>query len=287
MSSRAVTQPGARITLADAACAPDRPLRELAALLGPPDTNPGATLQAMAALPDGPTRRCGLRGLAAIRDPRAPSLLVEAFVSSAWREDLYLVARWAAFAAGGPDAGTSGAFAPLVEAATDPSLVAAAGDDLVLLLGEIETPSARDALLTFLTPGGRPATLDAAVHALARQGEPRARDNIASLAQTVMDGLGGNATLEEARRLGAAAFYMLALGADSRDDGLRLLTRLSPADQADAGAWAAQTLCERGVRRPADAPTLSAVRAGLVEALDARGIGWASITRGTFPCPAR
>ena len=101
------------------------------------------------------------------------------------------------------------------------------------------------------------------------------------------DGLATNATYEQARRIGAAAFYLLALGPDTRDDGLRLLTRLSPADQADAAAWAMQTLCERAVRRPADAPTITAARADLAASLAQRDIAWTSLTRGTFVCPER
>lgn len=280
------TQPGAPLAPADAVCAPGRSLRDVAALLRSSGSNQAPALRAMAGAGDADRRRCGLRGLAAIRDAEAPSLLAAAFASREWRDDLYLVARWAAFAAGGPEPSYSAAFTPLVDAAKDPAVAAAAGDDLVLLLGEIEAPSARDALLGFLTPEARPATLDAAVHALARQGDPRGRAQIVSFAQTVMNGLGGNATLEEARRLGAAAFYLLALGPDTRDEGLRLLTRLSPADQAETGAWAVQTLCERRVRRPEAAAALGAVRAAVIDALDARGIEWASVPRGTFACPA-
>lgn len=123
------------------------------------------------------------------------------------------------------------------------------------------------------------------MQALARQGDPRARARITTLGQTVVNGLGGNAMFEEARRIHAAAFYLLSLGPGTHDAGLAMLTRLSPADQADAAAWAVQTLCERGVRRPTERAAAMDARAALVEALAGRGIRWDAVTRGMFPCP--
>lgn len=262
----------------------DAPLPRLASLLE--NAGPGArqALREMAASTDVPTRWCGLRGLAALRDPDLRDAVLEAW---RWRrEDAYLPARWAAYAAGGPDAAASAAFQPLVAALADPALAAAVGDDGVRLLGEVDSNEARDALIALLARDDAPATVDAAMLALARQGDSRSRARVTALGQTVVNGLGGNAMFEEARRIHAAGVYLLALGADARDAGLAMLTRLSPADQADAAAWAVQTLCERGVRRPADRDALATARAALIDALTARGIRWDSVTRGTFTCPA-
>lgn len=213
---------------------------------------------------------------------------VSALASREARDDAWMLARWAAWAAGGPDSAASATFAPLLDAfRTDAAVSRAAGDDAVRLLGEIESAAARDALVAALVPERPPQTIDAVIHALARQGDARARDGISRLGHAEADGLSTNPTYEQARRIGAAAFYLLALGADTRDAGLSLLGRLSPADQADAGAWAVQTLCERAVRRPVEATTATAARTALVEALDQRGIGWAALTRGTFTCPVR
>lgn len=263
----------------------DTPLPRLAALLE--GTGPGVrgVLQQMASGPDDGARWCGIRGLAALRDPA-----VVAAVRAAWRDrraEAWRVARWAAYAAGGPDRATTDAFAPLVDDLAMPALAAAAGDDGVRLLGELESAAAREALLALLARDDVPATVDAAIHALARQGEPRARERVTALGQIVVNGLGGNAMFEEARRIHAAAFYLLALGSDSRDAGLAMLTRLAPGDQVDAAAWAVQTLCERAIRRPAERAPLEATRAALVAALRGPGIQWDSVTRGTFPCPAR
>lgn len=262
----------------------DTPLPRLALLLE--SAGPGArgALREMATSTDVPTRWCGLRGLAALRDEALPVAVLEAW---RWRrEDAYLPARWAAHAAGGPDAAASATFQPLVVALADTALAAAAGDDGVRLLGEIDTSDARDALIAVVARDDAPATVDAAIQALARQGDARARTRVSALGQTVVNGLGGNAMFEEARRIHAASVYLMALGADTRDAGLAMLTRLSPADQADAAAWGVQTLCERAVRRPADRAALTAARTALIDALSARGIRWDSVTRGTFPCPA-
>lgn len=262
----------------------DTPLPRLAALLD--GTGPGTrgALRQMAWSAEVATRWCGLRGLAALRDETLPAAVLDAW---RWRrDDAWLPARWAAFAAGGPDPAASATFQPLVAALADPALAAAAGDEGVRLLGEVDTAAARDALSTLVARDDAPATVDAAMLALARQGDPRARGRVTALGQTVVNGLGGNAMFEEARRIHAAAVYLMALGNDGRDAGLAMLTRLSPADQADAAAWAVQTLCERAVRRPADRAAAMNARAALIEALGSRGIRWDAVTRGTFVCPA-
>jgi hypothetical protein len=262
----------------------DTPLPRLAALLDGAGAGARGALRQMASSTDVAVRWCGLRGLAALRDDTLPAAVLEAW---RWRrEDAYLPARWATWAAGGPDAAASRAYQPLVDALADPGLLSAAGDDGVRLLGEVDTPAARDALLPLVARDDAPATVDAAILALARQGDARARTRVTALGQTVINGLGGNAMFEEARRIHAAGVYLMALGADGRDAGLAMLTRLSPADQTDAAAWAVQTLCERGVRRPAERDAAMAARAALVDALGGRGIRWDAVTRGTFPCPA-
>lgn len=269
-------------------CAPDLPLPEVAARAADASAPPVEVRRAWALGDDAVARRCGLRALAATRDADLVAATVRALVRREARDDAWMFARWAAWAAGGPDAAASATFAPLLDVfRSDPAVSRAAGDDAVRLRGEIESVGARDALVAALVPDGPPQTIDAVIHALARQGDARARDDIGRLGHAEADALATNPTYEQARRIGAAAFYLLALGAGTRDDGLRLLGRLSPADQADAGAWAVQTLCERAVRRPAEAITATAARAALVEALDQRGIGWATLTRGTFTCPAR
>lgn len=261
----------------------DAPLPRLAALLVADDPAVRADLRARAASSDVATRWCGIRGLAALRDPA----VVDA-VRQAWRDrpaDAYLPARWAAYAAGGP-APQGERFAALVAALSDSALADATGDDGVRLLGEIDTAAARDAVLALAGRDDRPATVDAAVHALARHRDPRARARVTTLGQTVLNGLGGNAMFEEARRLAAAGFYLLVLGRDTRDAGLAMLSRLSPADQADVAAWAVQTLCEHGVRHPEARGDDEAVRTDLVDALASRGLRWDALERGTFPCPA-
>ena len=106
-----------------------------------------------------------------------------------------------------------------------------------------------------------------------------------ALGADVASGLAGNATYEQARRLGAVAFYQLVLGAETQRDGLAMLTRLAPADRADTAAWAMQTLCEQAVRRPGTRADALALRASLGDAFAAAGVGWDHLVRGAFPCP--
>lgn len=283
----APAQPAVPAPAAVSLCAPDLPMPEVAARASAADAPAAETRRAWATSDDGATRRCGLRALAATRDRALVAALEAALARPEARDDAWMLARWAAFAAGGPDADASAAFAPLVDVLAQPAVAEAADDDGVRLLGEIASPAAVARLRTLVALDRPDHRVDAAIHGLARQGEASMRDRIAALGHADADGLVTNATYEQARRIGVAAFYLLALGADTRDDGMRLLTRLAPADQADAAAWAVQTLCERGVRRPAEAATIATTRAALIEALDARGIAWASLTRGAFACPAR
>lgn len=281
----AIAQPPSVLTPAHPACAGDRSLRDVAAALQPLDPAGRDALHAMAASSDGPTRRCGLRALAALRDATVPALVREALGAPAWHDDVYLVLRWAAFAAGGPDTTASAAFAPLLDVVTGMATRDAAGDDVWALLGEIDDGIARDRLVAALGQPSSEATVDAIVHALARQGEGRPREIVARAGHDTADGLATNPTYEQARRMSAAAFYLLVVADDSRPEGLDLLGKLAPADQADAGAWAVQTLCERAVRRPAERASLDTRRRALVEALNQRGIRWDGLARGAFSCP--
>lgn len=229
---------------------------------------------------------CGLAVLAAVRDPRVAPAMAAAAERPALRDDLYRIARWAAFAAGGPDASLGEAFLPLTAALDPPPLRAAAGDDGTRLLGEIDHASARERLRARLD-GPSDAEIDAAIHALARQGDATARARVLALGREVAGALSTNPTYEQARRTSAAAFYLLALDAASLADGLALLRVLSPSDQADTAAWAVQTVCERAIRRPATRATLEAHRAALVAAVDSLGLPWRTLTRGAFPCTDR
>lgn len=231
----------------------------------------------------GPDVLCGLAVLAAVRDPRVAPAMVAAAPRPELRDDVYRIARWAAFVAGGPDASLGGAFLPLAATLDAPALRAAAGDDGLRLLGEIDHENARARLRARLDGPGD-AEIDAAMHALARQGDAPVRARVLALGKTVSATLSTNPTYEQARRMSAAAFYQLALDAASMGDGLALLRYLSPSDQADTAAWAAQTLCERAVRRPSERSTLEAHREALVAAVDGLGLPWRTLTRGVFPC---
>lgn len=267
-------------------CAPDLPMSEVAARAAAADAPSADTRRAWAGGDDRAARRCGLRALAATRDRALIPALETALRRPDARDDAWMLARWAAWAAGGPDGSASAAFAPLVDVLADPAIGEAADDDGVRLLGEIAAPAALTRLRALAALDRPDHRVDAAIHGLARQGDATMRERIATLGHAEADGLVTNATYEQARRIGAAAFYLLALGVDTRDDGLRLLTRLAPSDQSDAGAWAVQTLCERAVRRPAEAAAATAARTALIEALDARALAWRPQSRGTFTCPA-
>ncbi len=270
-----------------AVCAPDLTMPAVAERAVAANAPSTAALRRWAEHGDAAARRCGLRALAALRTHDASPLFAAALERDDGRDDAWMIARWATWIAGGPDTEVSAGFAPLVDVLANGAVAAAAGDDGVRLLGEIASPLAIATLRAIVATDRPYHRVDAAIHALARQGDASVRARISALGHAEADGLATNATYEQARRIGAAAFYLLALGVDTRDDGLRLLSRLSPADQADAGAWAVQTLCERAIRRPAEAAAATAAYTVLVDALDQRGIDWAPLTRGTFMCPTR
>lgn len=228
---------------------------------------------------------CGLAVLAAVRDPRVARLMATAAPRPELHDDVYRIARWAAFVAGGPDASLGEAFLPLAAALDAPTLRAAAGDDGLRLLGEIDHAEARAPLRARLD-GQADAEIDGAIHALARQGDGAVRARVLAFGKEVAATLSTNPTYEQARRMSAAAFYLLALDAAGIADGLALLRYLSPSDQADTAAWAVQTVCERAVRRPAERAALGSHRTTLVTAVDGLGLPWRPLTRGVFPCPA-
>ena len=286
LSAQAIPERGATPATA-VVCATDLSMPDVAAQAIALDAPSAARLRQWASADDPAARRCGLRALAALRARDGTAVFAAALVRTDMRDEAWRVARWAAWAAGGPDLEFGATFAPLVDVVAEPAIAAAVDDDGVRLLGEIASTRAIDTLRAIVATDRPDHRVDAAIHALARQGDASVRARISTLGHAEADGLATNATYEQARRIGAAAFYLLALGPDTRDDGLRLLTRLSPADQADAAAWAMQTLCERAVRRPADAPTITAARADLAASLAQRDIAWTSLTRGTFVCPER
>ncbi|MGE0815269.1 MAG: hypothetical protein AB7O28_02635 [Vicinamibacterales bacterium] len=258
-------------------------LARRAAALDDAGRSAAAALAASAAPADA---LCGVSVLAAVRDPRVGPLLVAAVQSPALREDAFRLVRWAAFVAGGPDPAAGRAVLPLVAVLESPALRAAVGDDAVRLLGEIDADEARARLLAELERPASEASADAAIHGLARQREARARQRVHALGRAVASTLSTNPVYEESRRMAAVAFYELALGADAAADGLAMLGYLPASDQADAGAWAVQTLCEQGVRHPDRRAALDAERAALIAALDARGLAWRPLARGMFPCPS-
>lgn len=266
--------------------ATDRPPRELAALVEPLGEAGRAALLTLASA-RGEDAVCGLAGLAAVRDARVVPLLISAVDAAPADTNVWRLVRWAGFIAGGPDPAVGAPLSALVPRLEAPAARAAAGDDGLRLLGELGTPAAREHLVATLDRRLSDAAVDAAVHALARQQEPSARARVSALGAEVAASLGGNATYEQARRLGAAAFYLLVLGADTQREGLALLARLSPQDQADTAAWAMQTLCERGVRRPAQRVDATGRREALADAFGAAGVVWQSLVRGAFPCPSR
>lgn len=214
-------------------------------------------------------------------------LLVDAIAAAPADADVWRLVRWAAFVAGGPDPALGAPFGALIATLQTPAASAAAGDDALRLLGELDTPAAREHLVATLDRPLADGAIDAAIHALARQLEPAPRARVSAFGAEVAANLGGNATYEQARRLGAAAFYLLVLGPDTEREGLALLARLSPQDQADTAAWAMQTLCEQAVRRPAQRVAATARRDALAAVFAATGIGWQSLVRGAFPCPSR
>ena len=165
-----------------------------------------------------------------------------------------------------------------------PQCGTAAGDDAVRLLGEIDHPGARARLVAEF---GRPqseATIDALIHALARQGESSVHARVVSLGQEAVASRSGNLTYEQARRIGAVSFYLLAGEAASRAAGLEMLRHMTPGDQADTAAWAVQTWCQRAVRRPAERAPAEQASATLAAQFDALNIRWRELARGSFKC---
>ncbi len=260
----------------------DGPPRELAALVASLGEPGRAALLALAAGAPADAR-CGLAALAAVRDPRVVPLLARAIAAAPADPDVWRLVRWAAFVAGGPEPALAAPFAALLPVLDASAARTAAGDDRLRLLGEFDHPEARDRLVASLDETLPDGAIDAAVHALARQRDPRARARVLALGADMAHGLAGNATYEQARRLGAVAFYLLTLAPDTQRDGFAHLARLSPQDQADTVAWAAQTLCEDGVRHPDRRAAAHALRASLVGAVPA-GVAWDGLARGTFIC---
>jgi hypothetical protein len=229
---------------------------------------------------------CGIAGLAALHDPRVVTPLDAALKNPALRGEAYRLARWGAFAAGGPSPDLGAAFAPLVKTLEAPEVWSAAGNDGVRLLGEIDHASARDRLVAELGKPQLDATVDAVIAALARQGEPRVRDRVVALGQEAVSTRSGNLTYEQASRIGAVAFYLLALDTGSRADGLQFLRQMAVRDQEDTAAWAMQRWCERATRRPGERDSALAARAALGAELDAMNVRWSHLERGTFRCTA-
>ncbi|MGD9906860.1 MAG: hypothetical protein AB7U83_25630 [Vicinamibacterales bacterium] len=263
----------------------DRPPADRAAALAALGDPGRERLRALAASPTPADAACGVAGLAALRDRQLPTLLAAALKQPAMRDDAYRMARWAAFAAGGPAADLGPTYAPVVDTLADPAIRAAVGDDAVRLLGEIDHPSARDRLVAELDRPQSDTTIDAVIHALARQGEGRPRARVVALGQEAVASRSGNLTYEQASRIGAVAFYLLALGPESRAEGLEFLRQMAPDPQADTAAWTVQTWCERAVRRPAGREAAEAMRTTLAAEFDGMGIRWRTLARGAFTCP--
>jgi hypothetical protein len=258
-------------------------LAELARLLAPGGEPVRAALAALAGSADAGQVRCGLAGLAALGDARAVPALALALARPDLRDRTHLVARWAAFLAGGPDPGLGAAMSPVITALEDAATWEAAGLDGILLLGEIDHPAARDRLLRELDAARDDAALDTVVHALARQGDARPAARLAVLGDEAARAKSGNATPEQARRLGEVAFYQMALAVESVDAGLATLDTIALRDQEWSAAWAVHTLCARAVRRPEQQATIDAHRQALAAELDRRGVTWRA-PQGPFGC---
>jgi len=261
----------------------DRPLADQARVLEPLGEPARTALVSLAGSAVKGEALCGLAGLAALDDRRVIPLLAAALRNEAFREEAYRLARWAAFVAGGPDRDLGEAMLPVVDALDDRSIRDAAGDDAIWLLGEVDHAVARERLVADLDRARNEATLDAVVHALARQGEPRVRERVTALGADALRGKSGNATPEQARRLGAVAFYQLALAPQAMTDGLATLDAIALRDQEAAAAWAVHTLCARAVRRPSEQAAIEAHRQALVEELRRHGVTWSGVT-GRIGC---
>lgn len=266
-------------------CAPaDRPAAEAARTLEPLGDAGRTALVALAEAGSKDDVACGVAGLAALRDRRVVAPVQRALTNPALRDDAYRFARWAAYVAGGPEADLGAAFLPLVAALEDAAVWKAAGDDGIRLLGEIDDAAARARLAAEFARPQTDATLDAVVHALARQGDGRLNERVAALGRDALASHAGNATYEQARRIGAVSFYLLATGAETQAAGVDLLRRLAPADQADTAAWAVQTWCQRAVRRPDARVAAAQASATLAAEFDAMNIRWRELARGSFAC---
>ena len=229
---------------------------------------------------------CGVAGLAALRDRRVVAPVAAALANPALQGDAYRLARWAAYVAGGPETDLGPAFLPLVDALADPAAWTATGDDAIRLLGQVDHPAARDRLVAEFARPQTGTALDALIHALGRQGEARIHARASTLGQEAVAARSGNLTYEQASRIGAVAFYLLALGPDTMGAGLQLLRQLTPRDQEDTAAWAAQAWCERATRRPAERAAAARMRAALVTEFDGMNIRWSELVRGSFTCTA-
>jgi hypothetical protein len=217
---------------------------------------------------------CGIAGLSAAGDRRVIPHIAAALRNASLRDDAYRIARWAAYLAGGAEPDLGAAFTDVVRAFDDRAVWTAAGVDGLYLLGEIDHSDARSRLVAELERPQADPALDALVHALARQGEPRVRARIDALGVEALRAKSGNATPEQAGRLGVVAFYQLALGSETLADGLSTLGTIATRDQQATAAWAVHTLCVRARRRPAERDAIDQYRVSLVAALDQRGVAW-------------
>jgi hypothetical protein len=270
-----------------ALCASVEQSRADAALaLSPGGEETRAELLRLAASGDTADALCGIAGLAALRDAGALPAVRAALGRPALRDDAFRVARFAAYLAGGPDPDRGAAFLPLVEAFEDPATWTAAGLDAAGLLGVIDHPRARARLVLELDRPMTDAALDAVIVALSRQGEPRVQARVSALGEEAVATRSGNTTYEQARRMGAVAFYLMALGPDTMSDGLAMLRQLALADQEDTAAWAVQTWCERATRRPAEQASADRARLALADELGRMNVRWKHLRRGMFPCTA-
>ena len=262
----------------------DRPAAEAARALEPLGDAGRTALVALAGASSKDDLACGVAGLAALRDRRVVAPVQRALSTPAYRDDAYRFARWAAYVAGGPEADLGPAFVPLLSILGDAAVLKAAGDDAIRLLGEIDNPAARSQLVSEFERPQPDATLDALIHALARQGERQPNERIAALGGEALASHAGNATYEQARRIGAVSFYLLSTGAETQAAGVDLLRKLAPADQADTAAWAVQTWCQRAVRRPAENASADQRAAALAAEFDGMNIRWRELARGAFAC---
>jgi hypothetical protein len=261
----------------------DRSPRDIARQIEPLGESGRTALLGLVESGDRNERLCGIAGLSALRDRRVIAYLAAALRNAALRDDAYRLARWGAYLAGGPEADLGPAMQEVVKVFDDRAIWDAAGNDALYLFGEIDHPAARDRLIAELDRPHADAGLDALVHALGRQGDARARARISSLGDEALRAKSGNATPEQASRLGEVAFYQLALGPATLAEGLATLGNVAVRDQDAAAARAVDTLCARALRRPSERDAIEAHRRALVSALDQRGVSWQA-PGGTAGC---